>query len=97
MYMCKAVAPMMICALMEHVRRGGGVQSPRRGLTENFNMAKINNLAIPGGGGVPLDPSAHVERAGFLTAFLVYECSTPYPLQWPRCKKTLFCQGSFIL
>ena len=27
-----------------------GVQIPRRGLTENFNMAKINNLAIPGGG-----------------------------------------------
>ena len=40
---------------------GGGVQIPRRGLTENFNMAKINNLAIPGGGGSgrpvpPLDP-----------------------------------------
>ena len=33
---------------------GGGVQIPRRGLTENFNMAKINNLAIItrwGGGG----------------------------------------------
>ena len=30
---------------------GGGVQIPRRGLTENFNMAKNNNLAIPGGGG----------------------------------------------
>ena len=28
-----------------------GVQIPRRSLTENFNMAKINNLAIPGGGG----------------------------------------------
>ena len=27
---------------------GGGVQIPIRGLTENFNMAKINNLAIPG-------------------------------------------------
>ena len=26
---------------------GGGVQIPRRGLTENFNMAKDNNLAIP--------------------------------------------------
>ena len=35
--------------------RGGGVQSPRRGLTENFNMVKINDLAIPGGGGGP-DP-----------------------------------------
>ena len=30
---------------------GGGVQIPRRGLTVNFNMAKINNVAIPGGGG----------------------------------------------
>ena len=29
-------------------RGGGGVQIPRRGLTENFNMAKINNLAILG-------------------------------------------------
>ena len=45
----------------------GGVQIPRRGLTENFNMAKINNLAIPGGGGggggpdplSPLSGSAH--------------------------------------
>ena len=33
------------------LRGGGGFQIPRRGLTENFNMAKINNLAIPGGGG----------------------------------------------
>ena len=29
---------------------GGGVQIPKRGLTENFKMAKTNNLAIPGGG-----------------------------------------------
>ena len=29
----------------------GGVQIPRRGLTENFNMAKFHNLAILGGGG----------------------------------------------
>ena len=47
------------CADPENFLRG--VQTPRRGLTENFNMAKINNLAIPGGGGVrtpcpPLDP-----------------------------------------
>ena len=31
----------------------GGVQIPRRGLTEKFNMAKTNNLAIPGGSGPP--------------------------------------------
>ena len=56
----------------------GGVQIPRRGLAENFNMAKINNLAIPvlgvcvcvwggGGGGpdplVPPSRSAHVYDA----------------------------------
>ena len=41
----------------------GGVLIPRKGLTENFNMAKFfNNLAIPGGGvrtpcSPPLDPS----------------------------------------
>ena len=39
---------------------GGGVQIPRRGLTENFNMAKTYNLAIPGvcvwGGGPPVPP-----------------------------------------
>ena len=42
-----------------------GVQIPRRGLRENFKMAKIDNLAIPregGGGPDPLSPpsgSAH--------------------------------------
>ena len=35
----------------------GGIQIPRRGLTENFNMAKINNLAIPGVSGPPAPPS----------------------------------------
>ena len=30
---------------------GRGVQIPRSGVTENFNMAKINDLAIPGAGG----------------------------------------------
>ena len=43
---------------------GGGVQIPRRGLMENFNMAKTYNLAIPGGGGRTPCPtpsgSAHV-------------------------------------
>ena len=34
----------------------GGVQIPRRGLTENFNMAKTNNLAIPGGVRTPCPP-----------------------------------------
>ena len=37
---------------------GGGVHIPRRGRTENFNMAKINNLAIPGGGGGVRTPCA---------------------------------------
>ena len=49
------------CADPERFLRGGGVQIPRWGLKENFNMTKINNLAIPGGGGSgppvpPLDP-----------------------------------------
>ena len=34
-----------------------GVQIPKKGLTENFNMAKTNNLEIPrGGGGGGPDP-----------------------------------------
>ena len=36
---------------------GGGVQIHRSDLTENFNMAKINNLAIPGGGSGPPVPT----------------------------------------
>ena len=42
---------------------GGGVQIPRSGLKENFNMAKINNLAIPGGGGSgpPVRPSGSAQ------------------------------------
>ena len=55
----------LACADPENFPRGGGggVQIPRRGLTENFNMAKTNNLAIPefqGWGGVPPSGSAHV-------------------------------------
>ena len=49
----------------------GGVQIPRKGLTENFNMAKINNLAIPGGVGggpdppsPPLDPPMRLDWSG---------------------------------
>ena len=53
-----------IHARIQKIFSGGGVQIPRRGLTENFNMAKINNLAIItrwGGRGpdplsTPLDP-----------------------------------------
>ena len=36
-------------ARIQKIFSGGGVQISRRGLTESFNMAKINNLAIPGG------------------------------------------------
>ena len=63
---------MAACADPENFLReggGGGFQIPRRGLTENFNMAKINNLAIPGWGGGggpdPLSPnsgSAHAPQ-----------------------------------
>ena len=41
----------LIQKIFSGVGGGGGVQILRGGLTENFNMAKINNLAIPGGGG----------------------------------------------
>ena len=46
------------CADPENFLGGGGpgVQISRRGLTENFNMTKINNLAIPGGSGPPVPP-----------------------------------------
>ena len=40
--------------MRRNVSQGGG--GPRRGLTENFNMAKTNNLAIPEGGPDPLSP-----------------------------------------
>ena len=68
---CPRDSPGVACAGTENFRgRGGGVQIPRRGLTENFNMAKINNLAIPVGGGgggygppvPPLSGSAHVSQ-----------------------------------
>ena len=45
---------------------GGGPNSQKGSGKENFNMAKTNNLAIPGGGGgmagppVPPSGSAHV-------------------------------------
>ena len=43
---------------------GGGVQIPRRGLTENFNMAKINNLATP------LDPPMQFFYYSYEISFL---------------------------
>ena len=47
---------------------GGGVQIPRRGLTENFNMAEINNLAIiirrGGSSGPPVTPSGSAHAIG---------------------------------
>ena len=50
---------------------GGGVQIPRRGLTENFNTAKINNLAIPEGGGGP-DPLSPPLDPPMQCMYLVY-------------------------
>ena len=55
---------------------GGEVQIPRRGLTENINMAKINNLAIitswSGGGGrsgPPVTPSGSAHAIGLRFRF----------------------------
>ena len=65
----------MPCADPENFLGGGGIQIPRRGLAENFNMAKINNLAIPGGGGPdplsppPLDPSMYAYLSGHFYFF----------------------------
>ena len=55
-YRCSTIYSQVIdaystCADPENFLRGGGRGPiPRRGQAENFNMAKINNLAIPGGG-----------------------------------------------
>ena len=80
------------CADPENfLRGGGGVQIPRRGLTENFNMAKINNLAIitrwgGGGGGkrsgppvTPLDPPMR-SACGFVS-----ECRQKADSEIIRC------------
>ena len=59
----------------------GWVQIPRRGLTENFNIAKINNLAIPvggGGGPEPLSPSGSAyelfsdKRSNIIETHIIY-------------------------
>ena len=67
------------CADPENfLRGGGGVQIPRRGLTQNCNMAKIKNLAIPGGSGPPVPPpsgSAHVSH-GVAYIFVSYISTT---------------------
>ena len=51
---------------------GGGVfQIPRTGLTENFNMAKINNLAIPGGSGPPVPTSGSAHEIALFQVFMI--------------------------
>ena len=56
----------------ENFLRGGGVQIPRRGPTENFNMAKINNLAIPGGGPDPLSPPLDPPMTRVATGYCLF-------------------------
>ena len=78
----------MPCADPEKFLRGGGggVQIPRRGLAENFNMAKNNNLAIPGVGEVrtpvpPLDSPMYAYLSGhfyfFPPRFLGWDAPVP--------------------
>ena len=64
----------MPCADPENFLRE--VQIPRRVLAENFNTAKINNLAIPGRGGggsgppvPPLDPPMDAYLSGHFYFF----------------------------
>ena len=57
------------CADPENFLRGGGGGSKfpegGGGLTENFNMAKNNNLAFPGGGvRTPCPPSGSAHAVG---------------------------------
>ena len=56
---------------------GGGVQTPKRGLTENFNMAKNNNLAVPGGGvRTPCPPSGFAH--GRYISFIFYRRNSTF-------------------
>ena len=95
MYMCKAVAPMLICALMEHARiqkiLSGGSKFPEGVWLKISTWQKLITWQFKGGGGggesgsgppVPPSGSAHVERAGFLTAFLVYEWTALYTVSF---------------
>ena len=56
---------------------GEGGPIPRKSLTENFNMTKINNLAIPGGSGPPVSTPpgsahAHLKYRMYKTAQKCY-------------------------
>ena len=47
----------MACADPENIfRGGGGGPNSQKGSDGNFNMVKINNLAIPGRSGPPVPP-----------------------------------------
>ena len=53
------------CADPGNFLRGGGGGGGGGGMTENFNMEKINNLAIPGWGGPdPLSPPLDLPMLG---------------------------------
>ena len=92
------------CADPENfLRGGGGVQIPRRGLTENFNIAKINNMAFLGGGGGPdplsptLDPPMCmvVVRGQLLKALSTLKTNYTDFICWKKMVYLLFRQVTF--
>ena len=77
---------------------GGGVKISRRGLTENFNMAKINNLAIPPSGSahdasdlvssIKLPALFHITVEIDTDMQMIMKCSNK--VYYYKCKKVVF-------
>ena len=74
-----------------------GVKIPRRGLTENFNMAKINNLAYPPSGSahdasdlvsIKLPALFHVTVEIDTYMQIIMKCSNK--VYYYTCKKMVF-------
>ena len=63
----------------------GEHQNPRWGLTENFNMAKTNNLAIPGGSGPPAPPPPPLFTLVVLKQpWHIFRIPSPIPIPTPN-------------
>ena len=77
---------------------GSGVQIPRRGLTENFNMAKTNNLAIPGGPDPlsPPPPDSPMHSTCRFPAYIYHVCLFELILR-PSQKLMSYRDATFII